>query len=425
MKTPDRTDATHGDASILAEKLEHLSRLPAQIWLRPTADALAAAVAVSLPWSTSITGILIVLWLVALVPTFDAASIRRELLSSAGGLPVLLWMVGAAGMLWAPVSLSERIGGLSGFHKLLLIPLLFAQFRRSGSGSWVILGLVGSSGVLLAISWGLALAPGLAWRGKEVIGVPVKDYVLQSELFAICAFGLIGQAGCTWHARPKIALLLVLTASLFIANILYVETARTTLIIVLVLLALFGYWQFRLKGAAAALVVAAVLFGVGWATSPYLRDRVSQAIVDLHSYDSSPLNNPVGQRLEYWRKSLTFIAQAPVLGHGTGSIPALFRREAGRQMHPAAPTANPHNQLLAVALQLGVFGSIILIAMWASHILLFREHTMIAWLGLVIVVQNVVACLFNSHLFDFTQGWLYVLSIGTLGGMALRASPGS
>src|SRR5882672_2925851 len=110
------------------------------------ADGLAAAVAVALPWSTSATAILIVLWLIALVPTLDAAALRREIMSAAGGLPVLLWALGAIGMLWADVSWSERLGGLSGFHKLLFIPLLLAQFRRrSARAEWVILGFLASS----------------------------------------------------------------------------------------------------------------------------------------------------------------------------------------------------------------------------------------------------------------------------------------
>jgi O-antigen ligase len=28
--------------------------------------------------------------------------------------------------------------------------------------------------------------------------------------------------------------------------------------------------------------------------------------------------------------------------------------------------------------------------------------------------------LFNSHLFDFTQGWIYVFGVGVAGGMILR-----
>jgi hypothetical protein len=35
-------------------------------------------------------------------------------------------------------------------------------------------------------------------------------------------------------------------------------------------------------------------------------------------------------------------------------------------------------------------------------------------------VQNIVSSLFNSHLFDFTQGWLYVFGVGVVGGVVLR-----
>src|SRR5258708_242384 len=160
------------------------------------ADGLATAVAVSLPWSTSATSILIALWLIALVPTLDASSVRREVLTAAGGLPLLLWALGAIGMLWADVSWSDRIAGLSGFHKLLFIPLLLAQFRRSGHAKWAILGFLASSVVLLLVSWALVLTPGIPWRwrGHKSLGVPVKDYIMQSVIFAICAFGLLGQA---------------------------------------------------------------------------------------------------------------------------------------------------------------------------------------------------------------------------------------
>ena len=110
--------------------------------LERNADGLAVAVAVSLPWSTSATAILLVLWLIVLIPTFQQSDLRREptLTTLAGGLPVLLWLLALLGMLWSDVSLHERLSGLSGYHKLLAIPLLFAQFRRSERAQWVLVG---------------------------------------------------------------------------------------------------------------------------------------------------------------------------------------------------------------------------------------------------------------------------------------------
>src|SRR5215510_6395385 len=113
------------------------------------ADWFAVAVAVSLPWSTSATSILIVLWLIVVVPSLSPASVRREVATAAGGVPVLLWGLAAIGMLWADASWSERFLGLRGFHKLLLIPLLLAHFRRSQRAKWVIRAFCVSAAVLL------------------------------------------------------------------------------------------------------------------------------------------------------------------------------------------------------------------------------------------------------------------------------------
>ena len=385
------------------------------------ADELAAAVAVSLPWSTSATSILIVLWILAVVPTLDIASVRREVLSAAGGLPVLLWVFGVAGMLWADVSWSERIAGLSGFHKLLLIPLLLAQFRRSPHANWVIVGFLASSVVLLVVSWALVLTPGLSWRGRE-LGVPVKNYILQSAIFAICAFGLLGQAAELWRARTRLALMLLVLAAAFIANIGYVATARTTLVVLAVMVVLFGLRQFGWKGAIGACLVGGMLAGVVWVSSPYLRARVSVAVEQVLTYGTSDVDTPVGLRLEYWRKSLAFVAEAPVIGHGTGTIPALFRRDATVETIPSLMTTNPHSQVLTVAVQLGLLGTVMLIAMWIAHLVLFRDGTLVAWFGLVLVTYNIVSSLFNSHLFDFGQGWLYVFGVGLAGGVVLRGA---
>jgi O-antigen ligase len=384
------------------------------------ADALAAAVAVSLPWSTSATAILIVLWLIALAPTLDIASVRREVASPAGGLPVLLWGMGALGMLWADVSWSERLDGLSGFHKLLLIPLLLAQFRRSAHARWALLGFLASSAVLLAVSWALVLTPGLAWRGKISPGVPVKDYILQSEIFAICAFGLIGQAAELWRARPRLAIGCLLLAAAFIANIGYVATARTTLVVLVALLLVFGLRQFGWKGALGVSLSGAALAGAMWVSSPYLRQRVTATVEEVQTYGSSKVDTSVGLRFEYWKTSLALIAEAPVIGHGTGSIPQLFRRDAAPDTDVMLLTTNPHSQILTVAVDLGALGAGVLIAMWVAHLALFRGDTTAAWFGLVVVTYNVVSSLFNSHLFDFSQGWLYVFGVGLMGGMVLR-----
>jgi len=184
--------------------------------LQQLADWLAIAVVVSLPWSTSATLALIVLWLIAVLPALDVASIRRELSTAAGGLPVLPWVLAAIGMLWADVSFADRIDGLGGFHRLLAIPVLLAQFRRSDYGRRACSAFLISAIVMLALSWILALMPKAAAASVPVFGrhfalygVPAKDYIFQSSVFLICAMALIAAASaapcisrCTRYQCP-------------------------------------------------------------------------------------------------------------------------------------------------------------------------------------------------------------------------------
>jgi O-antigen ligase len=383
------------------------------------ADWLAVAIAASLPISTSATGILIGIWLIVVIPTFDMASVRREVISAAGGLPVLLWAFAVLGMLWADVSWTARLEGLSAFHKLLLIPLLLAHFRRSGRAHWVALGLLATAAVVLVISWALALLPDLTWRGRFHVGVPFKDQILQSAIFALCAFGFLGWAGEIWRAQRLHALMATGVAVLFLANILYVATARTTLVAIAVLSVLLGVRRLGWKGAVAAVLVGGVLAGAAWTSSAYLRQRVETLIEQIrsHSDTSSP-----GLRIGFWKQSADLIADAPILGHGTGTIETLFRR-LGETDPNVAVTANPYNQILAVGIQLGLTGVALLIAMWIAHLALFAGPGLLAWIGLMVVVQNIVGSLFNSHIGDFSHGWLYVLGAGVMGGALLHRPP--
>jgi len=61
--------------------------------------------------------------------------------------------------------------------------------------------------------------------------------------------------------------------------------------------------------------------------------------------------------------------------------------------------------------------------MWIAHLALFRDRTLVAWCGLVVVMQNIVGSFFNSYLFDFSHCWLYVVGVGVTGGMVLHGAP--
>jgi O-antigen ligase len=390
--------------------------------LSRNADWLAVAVAVSLPWSTSATGILAVLWLLALIPALDWTDLRHQLLTPAGGLPAVLFALGALGMLWADVSWIERWHGIDSFFKLLAMPLLLAQFLNSKRGLWVLGGYLAACMALLAGSAILSVWPSLV-SPDHIFGVPVKNEATQSGEFVTCIFGLLYLAVDNYeHRRPPWLIgLPVLVALGMAADIFYVATGRTALVIISVLLVLFAIRKLR-AGGIVILFAGAILVGAtGWMSSPYLRNRAIDVWREIQSYEASDATNSSGERIEFWKKSLAFVREAPIIGHGTGSMHELFTKSAIGQTGPAASaTTNPHNQTFAVAIQVGLIGAVILWAMWIAHLMLFRGSGLAEWIGLVVVVQNIVGSLFNSHLFDFVQGWVYVFGVGVAGGMVLK-----
>ena len=386
------------------------------------ADGLAAAIAVSLPLSTSATSILVVLWLLALLPTMQLSDLRREVLTPAGGLPVALWLLAFAGIAWSDVGWSERFAGLGGYHKLLMIPLLLAQFRRSQHSHWVFGGFFVGAALVLGVSWVLTIFPELAWKTLSNQGVPVKDYLTQSGIFQLSVFALAYFAFDAWRQNKRAqALVSVVLALLFLANIVYVASGRTALVLLPIFALLLGFRLFGWRGIVSAGVAGAVLGGVIWNSSPYMRLRLSGLIEEARHDPHSETMTSASQRLEYYRKSKDIVLDAPIFGHGTGTIQARFRELAAGQTGAAGiASRNPHQQTFAIGIQLGLVGIAILWAMWAAHFLLFCRPGMVAWFGLIVVSQNILASLFNSHLFDFTQGWIYVFGVGVLGGAVLR-----
>ena len=384
------------------------------------ADWTAFGVAISLPWSTSATSILIALWLIAVLPTLTAPLIWREVRIIAGGLPVLLWLIAALGMLWADVPWHDRFAGLEGYDRLLTIPLLLAQFRRSDRGGLVLYGYLGSAVCLLITSWAFALIPAFSSYGN-FYGVPVKNYILQTDEFLICGFALLGLASWGSHHARRVGWIAIALGVLFLANLAFVFTSRTGLLVVPFLVAALGWRLSGIKGLVMACLIAALLSPILWLTSPRLRDFTLTSISDMRAYFTTNAATSGGLHVEYLRRSIEIIGKAPLIGHGTGSIAQQFRGTAvGDSGAKGAISVNPHNQIFAVAIQIGSLGAVVLVAMWIAHFVLFRGGSPAAWIGMVVVIENVVSSLVNSHLFDFTQGWLYVFGVGVAGGMVLK-----
>lgn len=398
-------------------------------------DFFIVVLALVFPWSTTGTSILIFPILIMFLLTHGPREMIVQLRHPACSLPISLIGLALIGTVWAyDVPWSERLQALEKVLKLFWFVPFFLHFQRTSRATTVFAAYVVSNSLLLALSYLVFFSPAASsLTGVRYPGVPLKNYIDQSHAFALIAVILLGLAVEFFRdQRPDKALALLAVSVAFLANLAFINVARTAFVylpamfVILVLRFARGWLLLAVFAGSCALVAGL------WSASPGFQSRVMRSLHEVDAFRANAsrvdgFNAGGAERLEFWRKSIAFIASAPIIGHGTGSTRGLFAQEANGQTGIMAKvTSNPHNQTLAVALQWGVVGCALLYAMWASHLLLFRDglaeqrDNLLSWVGLLAVVQNLASSLLNSHLFDFYQGWLYVLVVAIVGGQLQR-----
>jgi O-antigen ligase len=437
--------------------LRKFLRAPAY-WMAAV-DVFAVLIAVSLPFSTSLTAIFVVAMLITWVLFLDLRGFLYSLRRPIAAVPVAFFVLALVGMLWSEAAWGTRLHAVFPAAKLLMLPVLFYHFERSERGVWVLIAFLGSCTLLMVMSWVVTCDPSLTLKppADASRGIFVKNYIDQSQEFTLCAVALAYPAvqllrgGKTWQALALCAISLSL-----IINMLVVVISRTALVTLPVMFVLFALLHLPLRtnllllGAAifVGLVAWFVPLGTLWSnvspnlcptrapaqlltdanavphemvSVPQLEWTLKTFARDYQLYEEQNIPTSIGERITYWKQSMRFITDAPLVGHGTGSAKELFEEAAHAWAPGTRVVANPHNQTLNVAIQWGLLGVLVLYAMWLVHLMMFRGAGFASWIGLLTVVQNLLTSLFNSHIFDFHEGWMYVLSVGIAGGMVLKS----
>jgi O-antigen ligase len=391
-----------------------------------TVDLFAILTAASLPWSTSLAAIFNALLLVCMVPFLDVRAFLQSLTRPIAAAPIALVLLALVGTLWSDAAWGARLYAVNPTVKLLVLPVLLYHFERSRRGYWVLIAFLVSCALLSVMSWLVAFDPHLALKtDPPERGIFVKNYIDQSQEFALCAVALAFPVVMLLREkRYWLAGLLTALSLSFFVNMAFVVVSRTALVTVPIMFGVFALLHLRWRNIAFIAVALVAGAAIAWQASPPLRNTAETFVSDYTRYKEKGEPTSLGLRLEFWRKSLGFFGEAPIMGHGTGSTRGLFEKVAtpsGLNQASAEVIGNPHNQTLNVAVQWGVIGIAVLYAIWILHLRLFRGDGLANWIGLLVVVQNIFTSLFNSHLFDFHEGWMYVIGVGVAGGMVRRA----
>jgi O-antigen ligase len=387
-----------------------------QVYAASVAGWAVAGLGFSLPISTSLDGILLVVTVVAWLVSGRFAQIPEMVRQDRFVLlfPGLFLLL-AIGMTHGLASFGERAKYLWKYDDFLLplvfVPLFVDPIVRE-RGLWA---LSISMGMTLLISLGLAsgLIPPSAWfHGNSANAIVFKHQVTHNVLMAFAAFlfaELAMRATVPWHRYG--AGLMALGA---VADVLMFVQGRTGQLLLCALMLVWSVRRFGQRGLVGGVVAVFALVAMSYALSPVFQGRVAKTVAEAEQSQVEPVapeSSSVGLRLEWYQNTINLIAAHPLIGVGTGSFPRAYTELV---TNPAAvKPAHPHNQYLLAGAELGMAGLLALPALFG--ILWWRfgnaEGNLYRELGQGAVLLMMIGCIFNSFLVDHTEGLFFAWMI--------------
>lgn len=342
---------------------------------------------------------------------------------------LVILMSFALSLLWTGINLEIALLTLVKHSKLLEILLLVFLIRTVREARIGITVFACAQAFVLLNSWLLAAGIPLPWVHSQ--SNPGSLYVVFAESYLDQSIMFATSAAVFWHLRAdKLwpGWLAGLLAAAAIVNVFLLLPGRTGYVIAIALLSLAATWAMpkRLRMPILIITPLLVLF-VAYFGSHKAREGISRALNESQNYAQQPeAASSSGWRLNAWHRSLQAMQERPWVGHGVGSWAITVKRFEGStatQTFGAGNASNPHQEFLLWGVELGIGGTVLLLAFLISLMLdaqRFSISTLRATVSVVVAVA--IACLFNSALYDDLMGDFFCILLGLILALGIRIS---
>lgn len=388
---------------------------------------------VFVPISTALTNFATILFMVAALLSPEVWRNWRQLYRHPVALAALLLMAMLAiSVTYTVAPLNEALSWLLKYRKLLLIPLLILVFSGANWNGAIRYGLIGSLLFVMILSSSNYLGWTSVGALHNATDPVTRAWVFKNHitagifsalLFSVC----MDQASSAAGRRTQVFFYALAAWSL--VNVFIMLQGRTGQVIAIFFCV---YHAMRLAWAhrghtPATRVRRLVLFAVPCvlligASLHMKADRLTEIDTEYSDYLHDNAVTSVGLRAEWYQRSLEIFAEKPLFGHGEGSVQYEFAPlTQGLTGARGTGTANPHNQYLLIAVELGLVGVglllnlLVQIARSGRALPPTSRHLLYAYL-----FAFSLGSLVNSLLLDFSEGYMFVLLTGILLGCACR-----
>jgi O-antigen ligase len=373
-----------------------------------TRRILLIGIGFSLPISTAVTNILLVLLMIYLAVDLAYKYLNKNYikvwhpLSIAAGLLLLMLAVGS---IYSPAAPEQIIDNIKQYKEFLLIPIFLYLFQDNMAKNW------GLQAFLIAILITLGLSYLIALTGYSLYGIiqgepdnafVFKNHITQGTLMALAAYfiAILGYYKKNyWY---------FLIAALMVYNVLFLTQGRSGYLMLACLGLVLGWQILHWRGFLIASVIVLILGLGSYHVSDTVQQRVDKVVAGWQ-HQAGELDS-IQLRLEFMQYSWQLWQQRPIFGFGTGSFIQSYAN-----MQPSHLTNNPHNEYLMIMVQWGMVG--LGIFLWFIYLLWYlirflpQPQQKLA-VGLFVTVA--VGCVFNSFFLDFTEGHSFAYLIGIL-----------
>lgn len=333
----------------------------------------------------------------------------------------------ALSLLWSEAPPDIALMAFAKHSKLLEIAIVVGLIRHAREARGALVAFCLGQAFFMLSSWAMVAGWRVPWATSLLIPqyqyVVYSTYLDQTLMFSAAA-AVFWHLRHTWAGALWPAGLLALSA---IGNNLFFQEGKTGYVASFGVLMLAVLWEIPKKWRLLSVVVAPLVIVLGvYASSEKLQLRVAQVVTESQSYATEGASETSsGFRLHAWRRSVQAIMESPVMGHGVGSWTHAVKSIEGAQAQKVfgdGLTSNPHQEFLLWGVELGVLGTLLLLTLVASLVrdaLTFSTPLKRATLSVLAVM--VVACLFNSSLYDALIGDFFCVTLGVLLALGIRA----
>ena len=356
----------------------------------------------SIPLSASASSILAAVALAGWLLKGDFKRDWNEIKSSRIVMACLLFLgVHLVGLLWTS-DLMHGLAVLKKQWKFLLVPVFMCCVRKEHV-NYYLGSLIMAMTISVMVSYGiwLEIIPPIG-RGTPANPVPFGTHITYNVLLALAAY-LVARS-LLFDPRPSftlrgsyLAILVMMVVNMFMTG------GRSGQAMFFASIAVLSFQYFGRQFIKASTVSIALSLGIlvsAYAFSDLFRHRLLGAI--SNRYISTQ------ERIAYTVGGLKVFARHPLVGVGTGDLPAELKKIDPHQK-PGFYAGNPHNMYIMEMVQFGILGLASLLYIFFVQIrhALGSPHVALRQVGVAIPLLFLVVNLGESYLFVHATSLLF------------------